>query len=124
MEAIDTFDVEQLSVEIHYDETPMDFEDEFDNDEDSTVIICVWGDRSTISNHNPFATPEEAFQFAKDNNMEVFDLWKYEHGQVAYRAGLTGNSPFSCQFTVYSWQLTVKIMREPRRYVTKYKSIR
>ena len=101
MEAIDTFDVEELSVEIHHDDTCQDFEDEFENDEDSAIIICTWEKTSSVSQHNPFKYPEDAVAFAKEHKRVLFDLWKYEHGNVAYRAGEAGDKlgwPFNCQF--------------------------
>jgi len=101
MEAVETFDVDNLSVEIHYDDSCQDFEEEFDNDEDSSVIICTWERSSTVSKHNPFVEPEDAAAFAKKHKRVLYDLWKYEHGNVAYRAGETGDRPgypFTCQF--------------------------
>jgi hypothetical protein len=103
MEAIDTFDVEQLTVEIHHDDIQLEFIDEltFDNDEDSDVIVCSFNTRSVLAEQNPFEELELLFEFSKKNDMVIFNLWKYEHGQVAYRAGVLGEKmgyPFGCQF--------------------------
>lgn len=102
MDVVETFDVDTLTVEIHYDSNGSDFSDHFENVEDSAVIVCsFFHTRSTLKDHNPFSTPEEALTFAKEKGYKVFSLWRYEHGQVMFKAGELDQSqgyPFNCPF--------------------------
>jgi len=95
VDAIDTFDIENLSVEILHDDTCMDLEDALGECE---IKLCSFEPHSTLSDLNEFGSAEEILAECKKGTFTPFLLYKYEHGQVMYTAVEAGGEvgyPFS-----------------------------
>ena len=86
---IETYQHLGQTIELHMDdcgdhECPL----EYDND---GVRFVTFERNSTLSDYHDFSSPEDAADWANDNGFEMFNLFKYEHGRVAY--AITG---FGC----------------------------
>lgn len=57
------------------------------------IIFANFEKRSTLSDLCEFSEPAEAVKFAEENDWEVFNLNKYEHGRVAY--SISSGYPFN-----------------------------
>ena len=100
MEAIEDFTAHGLTVKIHYDdcsdrESPLDWGG---NTEESGIIFATYERNSILAQSNPLKDYDrgEVLAYAKAQGFEVFDLFKYEHGNVCYQVGVC--NPFECRF--------------------------
>lgn len=95
--------VGDLSIELHHDEIHQRFEDEFEQGEDSAVIVCSLYHRTSILKEiNILDDQEEVKSFMlKNPEYEMFRLMRYEHSQVSFRAFPiedTPGYPYNCQW--------------------------
>ena len=88
MEALETITQGNLTLTLHHDECADESPLEWSN---GAAIFATFEDRIQISEYHNFECPENAQEFAKDNGWQIFPLYKYEHGGVAYSIG-----PFGC----------------------------
>ena len=90
-DALETQQVGDLTVELHLDEGG-DHECPLDMDGEEWF---VWANfERNYKEHHEYADPEEALADAKENGYLIFNLYRYEHGFVAYKIGEL--NPFSC----------------------------
>ena len=82
-EAIESFDVESLTVFICHDDTCMDLEV---SGCESDIKLCSFDTRSTLSGSNEFADAQEVIDFCRKESFIPFLLYKYEHGMCMYTA--------------------------------------
>lgn len=89
-ESLNSFDVESLTVNIHQDDTRMDFEEAVG---ESDIKLCSFNPRSNLKQQNEFDTPEDVVEFCLENDYVALMLHRYEHGQVMFTAGTVGDKP-------------------------------
>jgi hypothetical protein len=87
---IDEFDVDGMTVKIELDDHGGH---EYPFEHDTAVQFIVFERNSTLSDRHSYSDPADALEAAKAEGLEVFPLFKYEHGNVCYRA-----APFSCRW--------------------------
>ena len=99
-ESLEQETVEGFQLKVFHDDDYRVFEDEFSNEKGDKVIVCSFFHRTSIlKDNNPFETASEMNEYAVDNGYEVYQLFRYEHGQVAFRAGLSNPGyPFNDQW--------------------------
>lgn len=92
--------VEGFQLKIFHDSDFREFNDEFSNELEDKVIVCSFFHKTSIlKENNPFDSAEDMKNYASDKGYEIFQLFRYEHGQVAFRAGLDNPGyPFDCQW--------------------------
>ena len=88
-DALETQQVGNLTVELHLDD---------DGDQESPLEWnewLIWANfERNYTSHSEYADPEEAMADAKENGYLIFNLYRFEHGAVAYKVG--ESNPFSC----------------------------
>ena len=99
-EPIEQETIEGLQLRVFHDDDYRVFEDEFGNERGHPVIVCSFFHRTSIlKDNNPFKSVEEMKKYALKNSYEVYQLFRYEHGEVAFRAGIDNPGyPFNCRW--------------------------
>ena len=97
-EAIESFDVESLTVFICHDDTCMDLEEAVG---ESDIKLCSFNQRSNLTQYNELDDPDDLIEFCRKRKYTPFLLHRYEHGMVMFKAGLLGEEmgyPFNDQW--------------------------